>query len=719
MSKQGVKTYFIFIKNKVSSDWKDLAWCLGFDTPDIDNIEGKRHDDKSRCMDLLQQWYKREGKAATIHVLMEALQEAELQHVVDSLKDEYPELNEKPKSQTSSSKELTDLLVHLNLGTVGQAEDVDARVSERLLELERTIFTTEVLRDRRRYKKTLKLFQKHKVILKEILKGSVILLLTFLRQTDVDRFYHNHYKVGEGTLSQQLSHILISDDLRDMVKGSHLIVRLQVKHEDYVRVRDRLGQKLDRSTSVNNLLTLPPPSRHVDRSSLRGLDLAVIGREDQSCTDRTDDITMPYRQVQSAVRTAREKYKQEVKVQLETMQGQVQTGRIGVDVMMKEVKMLREEREKAQKILLEQKAEMNEKIQQLEETNKKMESRIEKLLNAKQPLEGARGSQQKDPVQTMSDQHSMESVDRSTATNTEQVKQSVVQPERKDASTNVRPVNVGQPWVEKVSFGGRGSSRGKFDYPIGVTVSQDNEVYIADYSNSRIQVFTMGGVSIREFTPSLSGESNKRLRPEDVAVDGNDNLWVVSKDRVVQYSREGTSLATIHLPCVEYVRGVTVVMATEQVIVTEYDGQNGRLRVFNQDGSEVGTYGSGHRSPEPWWPRYVTVDGEGNILVTGDRNHCVHVLDRDGNFKFKFGSEGYDDSQFKSPQGICVDGMGNIIVADRGQRLVFGTEEEEEETDLPRFIATSPSIFPGLCQANEPRHDVTTSDFHRDQANKK
>ncbi|XP_019640973.1 PREDICTED: uncharacterized protein LOC109482613 [Branchiostoma belcheri] len=650
MSKQGVKDYFIFIKNKVSSDWKDLAWCLGFDTPDIDNIEGKRHDDKSRCMDLLQQWYKREGKAATIHVLMKALQEAELQHVVDSLKDKYPEL--------------TDLPVHVNLGTV---QDINARVSERLLELETTLFTPEVLRDRRRYKKILKLFQKHKVILKEILKGSVILLLTFLRQTDVDRFYHNHYRVGEGTLSQQLSHILISDDLRDMVKGSHLIVRLHVKHEDYVRVRDRLGQKLDRSTSVDNLLTLPPPSRHVDRSSLRGLDLAVIGREDQPCTDGTDDITMPYRQVQSAVRTAREKYKQEVKVQLETMQGQVQTGRIGVDAMMKEVKMLREEREKAQKILLEQKAEMNEKIQQLEETNKEMETTIEKLRTAKQPLEGARGSQQKDRVQTMSDQHPLKSVDRSTATNTEQVKQSVVQPERKDASTNVRPVNVGQPWVEKVSFGGRGSS--KFDYPIGVTVSEDNEVYIADYSNSRIQVFAMGGVYIREFTPTLPGESNKRLRPEDVAVDRND-LWVVSKDRVVQYSREGTSLATIHLPCVEYVRGVTVVMATEQVIVTEYDGQNGRLRVFNQDGSEVGTYGSGHRSPEPWWPRYVTVDGEGNILVTGDRNHCVHVLDREGNFKFKFGSEGCDDSQFKSPQGICVDGMGNIIVADRGNCCV-------------------------------------------------
>ncbi|XP_078661149.1 E3 ubiquitin-protein ligase TRIM32-like [Branchiostoma floridae x Branchiostoma belcheri] len=236
-------------------------------------------------------------------------------------------------------------------------------------------------------------------------------------------------------------------------------------------------------------------------------------------------------------------------------------------------------------------------------------------------------------------------------------------------SANVRPIRVGQPWVEKVRFGRSGSGRGEFNLPLGVAVSQDNEIYIADYGNSRIQVFTMDGVYIREFKTTLPGETGEKLRPEDVAADRNDNLWVVG-DHVVQYSREGTCLATIDLPHVESFRGITVSMATEQVIVTEYDGQNGRLRVFNQDGSEVGTYGAGHRSPEPWCPRYVTVDGEGNIQVTDGNNHCVHVLDREGNFKFKFGSQGSVESQFKDPEGICVDGKGNIIVTDSGNHCV-------------------------------------------------
>ncbi|XP_035690072.1 NLR family CARD domain-containing protein 4-like [Branchiostoma floridae] len=82
----GVRKYFYYTKEKVSSDWKDLAFHLGFEQPDIDNIEGRNRDDKSRCMDLLEEWLKRNGERATIEVLMEALSESNLQSVVDGLR---------------------------------------------------------------------------------------------------------------------------------------------------------------------------------------------------------------------------------------------------------------------------------------------------------------------------------------------------------------------------------------------------------------------------------------------------------------------------------------------------------------------------------------------------------------------------------------------------------------------------------------------------------
>ncbi|XP_035660703.1 uncharacterized protein LOC118405358 [Branchiostoma floridae] len=155
--------------------------------------------------------------------------------------------------------------------------------------------------------------------------------------------------------------------------------RLKVKHEEHVRLRP--GRGLDRTTSVDNLLVLPPPSRQVDHSSLRALDLAVVGREDRSCADGADDVsTLKFRgrQVQAVVRTGREKSEGQAR-QLQE-QGQMQTAREDTEVMVhllrKEVIRLTEQKDKADKILVEHKLE----IQQLKGVIKIMKVAIEELL---------------------------------------------------------------------------------------------------------------------------------------------------------------------------------------------------------------------------------------------------------------------------------------------------------------------------------------------------
>ncbi|XP_066297184.1 NLR family CARD domain-containing protein 4-like [Branchiostoma lanceolatum] len=105
-SHTGVRKYFFFTKENVSSDWKDLAFHLGFRQADIDNIDGRNRDDNPRCMDLLEEWVKRRGERATIEVLVEALSEANLQSTVDGLKNKYPELN--APQPTSSQQKTTE-----------------------------------------------------------------------------------------------------------------------------------------------------------------------------------------------------------------------------------------------------------------------------------------------------------------------------------------------------------------------------------------------------------------------------------------------------------------------------------------------------------------------------------------------------------------------------------------------------------------------------------
>eukprot|EP00058_Branchiostoma_floridae_P012525 XP_002598013.1 hypothetical protein BRAFLDRAFT_79761 [Branchiostoma floridae] len=160
-----------------------------------------------------------------------------------------------------------------------------------------------------------------------------------------------------------------------------LLTRPTDKGFRVARLGDTHSRGLDRTTSVDNLLVLPPPSRQVDHSSLRALDLAVVGREDRSCADGADDVsTLKFRgrQVQAVVRTGREKSEGQAR-QLQE-QGQMQTAREDTEVMVhllrKEVIRLTEQKDKADKILVEHKLE----IQQLKGVIKIMKVAIEELL---------------------------------------------------------------------------------------------------------------------------------------------------------------------------------------------------------------------------------------------------------------------------------------------------------------------------------------------------
>ncbi|CAH1249854.1 LRRIQ4 [Branchiostoma lanceolatum] len=86
-SGEDIRRHFYFIKENVSVQWRDLAFFLGFRRPDIDTIQYKpaNRDAKDCCMDMLEQWRRRRGDAATLQVLLQALTEAGLQDVVDQL----------------------------------------------------------------------------------------------------------------------------------------------------------------------------------------------------------------------------------------------------------------------------------------------------------------------------------------------------------------------------------------------------------------------------------------------------------------------------------------------------------------------------------------------------------------------------------------------------------------------------------------------------------
>jgi DNA-binding beta-propeller fold protein YncE len=76
------------------------------------------------------------------------------------------------------------------------------------------------------------------------------------------------------------------------------------------------------------------------------------------------------------------------------------------------------------------------------------------------------------------------------------------------------------------SFGREGSKGGEFHHPSGLAFDSKGRLYVADWGNHRIQVFTANGQFLTTFGKQGKGEGNF-LRPTDLDIDDKDRLYVV------------------------------------------------------------------------------------------------------------------------------------------------------------------------------------------------
>ena len=96
-----------------------------------------------------------------------------------------------------------------------------------------------------------------------------------------------------------------------------------------------------------------------------------------------------------------------------------------------------------------------------------------------------------------------------------------------------------------LGFGGPGTKAGEFNRPWGITIDRSGDVYIADWGNDRIQKFSPEGEYLMSFGEEYGGELT---RPANVAVDSEGDVYITDfgNRRVQVYEPNGDILTSFY-----------------------------------------------------------------------------------------------------------------------------------------------------------------------------
>ena len=190
-----------------------------------------------------------------------------------------------------------------------------------------------------------------------------------------------------------------------------------------------------------------------------------------------------------------------------------------------------------------------------------------------------------------------------------------------DKASNVYVTTVGDHMVHKFTSEGRhirstgrlGELPGEFYYPNGLRVSSQEELYVCDSKNNRIQVFDLDLNFKREFGGPSTGKGQFSF-PADVAFDSSDNIYISDNEN------HRIQVFTPQEHFVRFIRHKKLNDPLNMCIINDFlfvtDVKKCRIVVLKTSGEFVTTIGDGTLD----YPEGIQVDQDGYVYVTSHRS---------------------------------------------------------------------------------------------------
>lgn len=234
-----------------------------------------------------------------------------------------------------------------------------------------------------------------------------------------------------------------------------------------------------------------------------------------------------------------------------------------------------------------------------------------------------------------------------------------------DGSNRVGKVRIGSNTISVIAgtgvtgFGGDGdlATKAALAFPLGMTVDSKNQLFIADEFNNRIRkvdilsgiITTVAGSGFIGFSDNLPATNSNLTFPSGVAVDNNENLFIAdtfnSRIRKVDFATQ-----------------VISTIAGNGVPTFSGDGDKANLASISR-------------------PNSLVIDSNGNVVFSDTFNNRVRKIDINTGIITTIAGSGVPSTDVGdgnlavtatliSPLGLCLDGNGDIYIADSGNNRI-------------------------------------------------
>eukprot|EP00105_Crassostrea_gigas_P023609 XP_011443516.1 PREDICTED: uncharacterized protein LOC105339609 [Crassostrea gigas] len=200
-------------------------------------------------------------------------------------------------------------------------------------------------------------------------------------------------------------------------------------------------------------------------------------------------------------------------------------------------------------------------------------------------------------------------------------------------------------------------------FPSDIVVNSDRDLIVSDGANGTVYKVKNGQteelIRLPEWTPinlcvTSTGDllvtmfSDDETRSKVVRYSGS------TEKQTIQFDDEGKPLYSGN----SYNKYIT---ENKNHDICVADCEAGAVVVVNQDGKLRWRY-TGHPSVtknNPFRPWGITTDSQSRILTADRDNHCIYILDENGQFLRYI-----DNCGLKNPIGLCVDNNDNMFVCE-------------------------------------------------------